>query len=89
MRSLRDNASTRRLLSLSILLTASAVLLPACVSNVELPLPGIEHPANPEAAAAPEMPRPGMASIAAPPAKAVREPEPAAPSHEHHHHHNM
>ena len=89
MRSLRHNASTRRLLSVSILLMASAVLLPACVSNVELPLPGIEHPANPAAAAAPEMPRPGIASIASPPAKEVRDPEPAAPSHEHHHHHNM
>jgi hypothetical protein len=69
---------------------ASVLLLASCVSNVELPLPGTAHPANPDAAAAPEIQRPGILAISAPPAEQDKRPQPPpAPSPQHHHQHNM
>jgi hypothetical protein len=64
-------------------LLAAAVILGGCTANVEIPLPGPDHPANPIALAAP-LPAP---SAALAPREPVAAPagQPMGGGHEHHH----
>ncbi len=63
-------------------LWTSAVGLAACASNITVPLAGIDHPANPNAQAAPEPPRSTALDTTA-----IAAPKPAPAGHDMHQHH--
>lgn len=63
-------------------LCVSAVWLTACASNIDIPLAGPDHPANPNAQEAPEPP----ASTALD-TTVTAAPKPAAAGHDMHQHH--
>lgn len=49
-----------------LLLAASALAVAGCAGNVTIPSPGLDHPANPQAAAAPLPPLPSVPDATAP-----------------------
>lgn len=50
----------------SLLLAAGALAVAGCAGNVTIPSPGLDHPANPQAAAAPLPPLPSVPDATAP-----------------------
>lgn len=63
-------------------LSMSVVWLAACASNITIPLPDTDHPANPNAQAAPEPPRSTALDT-----KVIAAPKPAPEGHGMHQHH--